>query len=518
MNLTFITESIRYKFFTAIALVLLAGTVALSVVIAVHEGLNQQALLSEKGDGLARYIAKLCIDPLVMGDTIQLDSIVNEAHYDKDILYTIILDKTGAVRTSQFASINYTSPRITPLKGSLHQFYDLQRIIEYIQSAESSINVSSPVITGTETIGMVVVCLSTHNIINNILSTVAFIIGLNIVIALILALTLFSVSRRIIFNPITRLADASRQLARGDLSTRLTIRAVGEMQLLIESFNQMAKDLEQTTVSKDSLNAVNEQLAATNSALQLEIEQRKQAQEEAGWLTDDLQRQKTALEDANRELESFSYSVSHDLRAPLRHINGFTTLLSEDYRDQLDDTGKNYLDRICAASNRMGNLIEDLLRFARISRSEMNIVDVNLSRCAQEIARMLHESEPGNTTRIEIAEGLTARCDESLMEMVLQNLIGNAWKYSSGKTDAVISVGMIQEGGAEIFFVKDNGVGFDMAYKEKLFRVFERLHGKEFEGTGIGLATVQRIIERHGGRIWAEGFVGLGATFYFTLE
>lgn len=225
----------------------------------------------------------------------------------------------------------------------------------------------------------------------------------------------------------------------------------------------------------------------------------------------------TELAAANRELESFCYSVSHDLRAPLRHINAFTTILGEEYADRLDGQGREYLDRICAASSHMGDLIDDLLSFFRVARAQKNIVDVDLSESAEKIASMFRESDPERTTRIDIAEGLVARGDAMLVNMVLQNLIGNAWKYTSRNSDAVISIGRTQVGGAEAFFVKDTGVGFDMAFKDKLFRVFERLHGEEFEGTGIGLAMVKRIIEMHGGKIWAEGAVDKGATFYFTL-
>jgi PAS domain S-box-containing protein len=627
MNLKFPMESIRYKFFSAIAMVLLAGTVALSVIIAVNERIDKQDQLTKKGRGLAQYVAKLCLDPLIMNDTIQLDSIVNEARYDDDILYTVIIDKKGEVRTSQFSSINYSSPRVATLKEKLHDLKEIDKILEFIKSNESSIEVTAPVITGNETIGKVVVCLSSHKIISNILNTVAFIVSLNIVVVIILGMILFTVSRRIIFDPVSALARASRQLAKGDLATRLNATAIGEMQQLFDSFNQMAENLQQTTVSKNYVNniiksmseallivspdytvldvndaaysllgyeqgelsgirvealfdeslfllvssgaggrrisleslckrkdgrtipiyftasamldgdgamlgfvctaldisamkKVTEQLAVTNCALQLEVEQRKNAQEEASWLNTDLERQKSALELANRELESFCYSVSHDLRAPLRHINGFTTILNEDYRQCLDDLGCDCLDRVCAASSHMGTLIDDLLRFSRVSRAEMKVVDLDLSARAQRIAIMFRESEPGRNTQVEVAEGLTARGDASLMDMVLQNLIGNAWKYSSGTPGALISVGRIHVPGQaeEAFYVKDNGVGFDMAYKDKLFRVFERLHGEEFEGTGIGLATVQRIIERHGGTVWAEGEVGKGATFFFTLS
>lgn len=270
------------------------------------------------------------------------------------------------------------------------------------------------------------------------------------------------------------------------------------------------------TVGRVNLNGVSHFIESF-----VDITAQKQAEAKILALNDELEQRvaerTTELAAANRELESFCYSVSHDLRAPLRHINAFTSIFREEYTDRLDEQGGYYLDRICAASSRMGALIDDLLSFFRVAKSRMKIGDIDLSLSARKVAAMFRESEPERTTRIEIAEGLTARGDATLVDMMLQNLVGNAWKYTSTTPEAVISFGSKQVDGTEVFYVKDNGVGFDMAYKDKLFRVFERLHGEEFEGTGIGLAIVKRIIDLHGGRIWAEGAVGKGASFNFTL-
>ncbi len=233
-----------------------------------------------------------------------------------------------------------------------------------------------------------------------------------------------------------------------------------------------------------------------------------------------LVRQRTAHLDAiNRELEAFTYAVSHDLRAPLRAVYGFCRALAEDYGEELDQRANDYLDRVCHAAERMGQLIEDLLNLSRISRGELRREDVDLTTLAREVAAELQEREPKRSVQFVIAEGLAARGDPRLLRVVLENLLGNAWKFTANRPQARIEFGAQEKQGQRVFFVRDNGVGFDMAYAEKLFVPFQRLHSpSKFEGSGIGLATVQRIIHRHGGRIWAEGEPERGATFYFTLE
>jgi light-regulated signal transduction histidine kinase (bacteriophytochrome) len=224
------------------------------------------------------------------------------------------------------------------------------------------------------------------------------------------------------------------------------------------------------------------------------------------------------LEAVNKELEAFSYSVSHDLRAPLRAIDGFSQALLEDCGSTLDDQGRHYLQRVRAATERMSQLIDDLLSLARVTRSAMQWESVDLSQLAQTIAAELEKTQPGRRAKVVIAPQLLARGDARLLRIALENLLGNAWKYTSKCPQALIEFGVTASGGQPAYFVRDNGVGFDMAYAGKLFGAFQRLHTEaEFPGTGIGLATVQRIIHRHHGRTWADGAVGQGATFYFTL-
>ena len=242
-----------------------------------------------------------------------------------------------------------------------------------------------------------------------------------------------------------------------------------------------------------------------------DITERKQAEEE-------LKRRTSELEASNKELESFSYSVSHDLRAPLRSITGFSAVLIEDYSNELDNEGKSYLKKISDAGELMGQLMDDLLKLSRVTRSELNFERVNLSDMAHKIVDELRKDEPGQKVKVTIASDLNAQGDKNLLNLVLQNLLGNAWKYSSKTSEPRIEMGITEYNGKQAYFVRDNGVGFDMTYANKLFQPFQRLHkASEFAGTGIGLATVQRIINRHGGAVWAEGKVGQGATFYFTL-
>jgi light-regulated signal transduction histidine kinase (bacteriophytochrome) len=275
------------------------------------------------------------------------------------------------------------------------------------------------------------------------------------------------------------------------------------------------------------IRTLQEELAETNRglvALTLELEQRvdertkelraahralEESNAELRQLTSDLQT-------ANRELEAFSYSVSHDLRSPLQSVLGFSELLVERCESQLDAQAKQYLQRLRAGCYRMVDLIEDMLMLSHITRREMHQEPVDLSLLAKTVASTLAVTQPRRRVTFDIAEGLVTMGDAGLLRVVLENLIGNAWKFTGKKRRARIAFGCAET--PPIYFVRDNGAGFDMANADKLFGAFQRLHSaNEYPGTGIGLATVQRIISRHGGRIWAEAAVGQGATFYFTL-
>ena len=226
----------------------------------------------------------------------------------------------------------------------------------------------------------------------------------------------------------------------------------------------------------------------------------------------------TELRHACQDLESFSYSVSHDLRAPLRGIHGFSQALLEDYSERLDDTGQDYLQRICASARKLDVLIDNLLEFSRVGRHRIRHERVSLAALCADIVGQLRSEQPGRAVSVIIDESLVATGDAHLLHIVLDNLLRNAWKFTGKVEHARIECATQLQNGEQVFFVRDNGAGFDMRYADKLFDAFQRLHGAdEFAGTGIGLASVQRIVQRHGGRIWAESEVGKGATFYFTL-
>jgi light-regulated signal transduction histidine kinase (bacteriophytochrome) len=260
-----------------------------------------------------------------------------------------------------------------------------------------------------------------------------------------------------------------------------------------------------------------------NAQLQREIQEHEQAEDEIRRLNSELElrvAERTAeLQAANEEMEGFSYSVAHDLRAPLRHVMAFVELLQKDAGPSLSETNREHLTMIARASKRMGGLIDDLLAFSRVGRAEMQTTECNLNQLVQETLRDFQADTKERNIVWEIHPLPSVRADSSLLRLVLVNLISNAVKFTGNRTAAKIEIGCApDEKGETVIFIRDNGAGFDPEYAEKLFGVFQRLHSQdEFEGTGIGLANVQRIIKRHGGRVWAEGVVDAGATFYFSI-
>jgi signal transduction histidine kinase len=268
-----------------------------------------------------------------------------------------------------------------------------------------------------------------------------------------------------------------------------------------------ASVLVRPVLTRTLLAAVRASLRSRDTQFRVEQELRRRAEVEV------------SLSAANEELQAFSYSISHDLRAPLSTMKGLTSFLIEDYNDKLDETGRDYLTRIIKSADQMSRLIEDMLSLFKISRKEMIMQNVDLSALSMAIVDELKKSQPHRQVDISIQSNLVARGDEKLLKIALTNLLSNAWKYTSKVVQPCIGLGQYVKDNETVFFIWDNGAGFPMEHLSKLFKPFQRLHSeKEFTGTGIGLAIVQRVINRHGGRIWAEGEAGKGATFFFTLQ
>lgn len=250
-----------------------------------------------------------------------------------------------------------------------------------------------------------------------------------------------------------------------------------------------------------------------------DITARRQAEEQVMLLNQQLKRQVAGLDAANKELDAFAYSVSHDLRAPLRSISGFIKILAQDYSGQLDENGRDYMNRVYSGAEKMNKLIEELLYLSHISRQELDRHEFNISHKVHSVIESLRAADPGRCVETSIKEDLAVLADPGLTDVMLSNLLRNAWKFTLKTNSARIEFGALEQGGKTVYYVKDNGAGFPPEYKDDLFLPFRRLHAdKEFEGTGIGLSIVERIVRRHGGRIWAEGEPGKGATFYFTLS
>ena len=284
-----------------------------------------------------------------------------------------------------------------------------------------------------------------------------------------------------VLAPIARLEQATREVAAGNWSFKMDIRGEDEIGEMSRNFDAMTHALRESFAQ---IQHKNEELAALN-----------------------------------KEIEAFSYSVSHDLRGPLRSMDGFSLALLEDYGDKLGDEARDSLQRIRAASQRMGRLIDELLGLSRVTRTELAIRSVNLSAISREIAESLERQQPERSVQWVIDDGMTVQADRSLMHIAMQNLLENAWKFTGKTENPVIRVGMVEHDGKKDCFVADNGVGFDMTYSDKLFGAFQRLHHEsEFSGTGIGLAIVQRIFRRHDGKIWVHAKPGHGATFFFNLK
>ena len=348
-------------------------------------------------------------------------------------------------------------------------------------------------------------------------------------VAILSIILLANFVSRLISTPIRELADISVRIADGDMGIKAVGQGITELSVLASSLNEMTENVTGMIQHRDAeidnrLKAQEEladnlvSLGETRDELETKIENLNKSRKALFYMIGDVNRVSKGFFALNKELEAFSYSVSHDLRSPLRAMAGFSNALLEDYADKLDAQGKDFLNRICDASQRMGMLIDDMLSLSRITRQDMKYSHVDLGQMAKNIIDELKEQEPERQAELVVEEDLMVLGDEQLLGIALGNLMGNAWKFTAKEPSTKILLGKTHTKGKKTCFVRDNGVGFDMAYVNKLFGAFQRLHpSSEFEGTGIGLATVQRVIHKHGGTVWATGNVGEGATFFFTL-
>lgn len=521
------TDSLRFRFAAAFVLTLfLVGSVmSLYVQISVKRTLLQD--IQRQGGTVALSLARLAVAPALTENFLSLQLLLNEIREnEEDVQYAFVLNSHGTVIGHTFADgVPEALLQVNPLKSG-----ETKRV-QLLKTEKGRIYDCAASILGGE-LGVVHVGINAERVlsgIDRISWQITGILGLLLLVASGVAVYL----ARSLTRPIDKLVAAANEFGQGNLTYRITGRFSSETELLAKAFNLMAENLQSTTVSRDEVEQMNQklevvvhertvELQVANARLKEEIQGHLRAEEAVRTLNLQLEERVAErtkqLETSNRELEAFCYSVSHDLIAPLRHINAFSAMLEEESRDCLGEQGEHYLERIKAGSRKMALLIDDLLKLSRVGRQQVELQQLNLGAIAGTIIGELQESEPERKVRVSVDDGLTAQGDEMLITLMLQNLLENAWKYTSREDPAEIRFGSEERNGEKLFFVRDNGIGFDMKHSGKLFGVFQRLVAEgEYSGTGVGLATVQRIIDRHGGRVWAEAEPERGATFYFTL-
>lgn len=470
-------RSIRYKLFggillTTISALLISGIAMVLYDLQSHrERLVQDLLTQGRLLGLTTTPGLRFNDPKLAADSLALLEVRPQ------ILAAAIYDAEGKLfATYSRAGYNGNFPPQPALEG---QYLEGESFIAF-----------QPIVDHGEQLGTVYI--ATEFLLNKRLWQYAGIVLAGGILALVISTLLSLWIQASITRPVLSISNLARRITQQrDYSLRADIHTNDEVGHLADSFNNLLSEVQQRSAEIQRLNSALEQRVAARTA---------------------------ELESINRELEAFSYSVSHDLRTPLRAIDGFSQALLEDYADQLDETAQDYLSRVRSGAQRMGQLIDDLLKLARVSRAPLSRENINLSNMATTILEELQAAEPNRVAHIEVEPQIEVIGDPQLTRIALDNLLGNAWKYTGKCAETRIQFGQGLRDGTPCYCVTDNGAGFDMAYVDKLFGAFQRLHdAKEYPGTGIGLATVQRIIHRHGGRIWADSTLGSGSTFCFTL-
>ena len=493
-------RSVRAKLFLVAALTSIAALLVTALALLAYDLHSLKATLADDLGTQAELIGRACVpalqfdDPKVANDNLAL--LQARPLIDSAALYN--------TRGGLFAS--YT--RAGTPKADFPQLPEADQV----EFTGDSVAVTHRIVAGDEIVGSIY--LHAHyNLYQRLRSYTLILLAVGGA-ALMFSLLLTAWLQRGVTRPIGDVTRLAKEVVeKGDYSLRARKTTEDEVGHLVDAINRMLGEIGRR----------NDALAASNRDLESHIIERRRADDEVRRLNAELearvQERTNKLEEANRELEAFAYSVSHDLRAPLRAIDGFSQALLNEHGGGVDDKMRHYLQRIQAGTQRMGQLIEDLLNLSRISRLELARREVDLSALASQVLEDLHQREPERQVQVSVWEGVSVDADPRLLRVALENLLGNAWQFTGKTPGARIECGMLQEGRRQILYVRDNGAGFDMAYADKLFGAFQRLHGvKEFPGTGIGLATVQRIVSRHGGRIWCQAAPGKGATFFFTLQ
>jgi len=612
-------ESIRYKFLKDISVILLISTIVLTSVIALNEEKRFEYSLMTKGQSFAAYIAKLSLDPLIMRDIIQLDSLVNEANKDDEIAYTVIRDARGNLVTSQYASMNYMLPRIQTILSGLSKDSEMPDIIAAIKKKEAVIELSVPIRTSDDTIGTVTIGLLEYKIHQQIAGTILFVIALNLVVTFVLGIVLFIASRKTILNPIIELGRAADRLAKGDLSTHVKIQTTGEVRMLVDSFNKMARDLEKTTVSKEYVDNIIKSMIDTlivaspdgtiktvnhaactllgyreeeltgqpikvifaddgERAFEELIKFRLMKNTEYTYVTKDnrkipvlisssviysgdataqgivcvavditerkraeeaLNRSSEELMHINEELKNFAYIVSHDLRAPLVNIKGFSeelghsiqefTSLLEKYPGRLDTDEKQRtedllkkdipeaLGFIASSVTRMDALINSILKLSRLGRNELKPELIHTEELVHPLIKTLAHQIDMHKAEVTIGPLPDIIMDKTAAGQIFGNLLDNALKYLEPSRPGKIEVTAEQNAGDTTFTIRDNGRGIAKEDTQRVFELFRRVGRQDVPGEGMGLTYVKTLVRRLGGRIWCESEPGVGSAFSFTI-
>tara|TARA_Y100000589_G_scaffold99295_2_gene93845 strand:- start:2383 stop:3825 length:1443 start_codon:yes stop_codon:yes gene_type:complete len=467
--------SIKQKLTMVILLTIFAGVVLIGMFFMGYERMQSREQLVHEITVVTKVSYSQIVAALAFEDLNTLQESANSLDYDYTIDVVCIYDGAMNLKARSFPGTSRAVPcPDNPHADSTGFLQDKYHHIEDMFS--ESMRVGTIFISAN----MDYVNSQMQRYFYMMLTALGIISAVSVLVAMVL--------QKAVTEPIFDLAKTATSIARDrDFSLRADKISDDEIGQMVDAFNAMLAAIQQRDL----------ELLSHKSELESKVEERT-----------------AELKAANQELEAFSYSVSHDLRSPLRAIDGFSQALLEDYADQLDSAAMGYLERVRMASQRMGVLIDSMLWLSRVTRQEIVTRTVDFSLMCEEVVRDIQDREPARTVSVTVQPNMSLRCDSRLMRIVVTNLVDNAFKYTLYTALPKIEIGC-REG---VYYIRDNGAGFDMRYVDKLFGAFQRLHSKdEFEGTGIGLATVARVIHRHGGDIWAESEVGAGATFYFTV-